>query len=140
MQRNKVHSLFLHCRQLYNEWPHAQPSVHGKRSKVSMQHRFGSNITYDRQQWWQEWLAILGSNAEVPSQSTLKPYTHLGKEPVDFVAWRQIVLPTMNVHLLALDKRNEDDQLSVRRTQCITAIFAFPFRLGSLTASGIPTH
>ena len=46
----------------------------------------------------------------MPSQSTLKPYTHLGNEPVDFVAWRQIVLPTMNVHLLALDKRNEDDQ------------------------------
>ena len=76
----------------------------------------------------------------MPFQSTLKPYTHVGKEPVDFVAWRQTVLPTMNVHLLALDKRNEDDQLSVRRTQCITAIFAFPFRLGSLTASGIPAH
>mgnify|MGYP003313181520 CR=1 FL=1 len=36
MQRNKVHYLFLHCRQFYNKLPHAQPSVHGKRSKVSV--------------------------------------------------------------------------------------------------------
>ena len=46
----------------------------------------------------------------MPPRGALTLIPQLEQEEVDLELWRRIVLPTMNVHLLGLDKRSKDEQ------------------------------
>ena len=104
MRPEQVRALLCCCRQLYDEAPPRQHFVHGARSTDTAQERFGKDIKHDDiQEWCQTWLSIIHSNSPVPPPRELRSLASPQQEQVNFEAWCQMVLPTMNVHLRSFD-------------------------------------
>jgi len=104
---------FSKCREFYDSmrWPSSEPSIQDNSYVSTVADTFSEYKPDTHTQWCWRWLKFLASEEKSPCPRILPEYDELRcpKAYVDFKSWSQIVLPTMNVHLLGLHKRAKDN-------------------------------
>lgn len=130
---NSVQAFLSECRCFYDRmhWlvECAETNVKDDGCALNVQGQFRAVGEDDRHQWIHHWLQFLDSNESVEPQRKLPRYNPVwdAAEGVDLESWSRIVLPTMNVHLLALDRRTNNPEFERSQSAMHYSNICLPF-------------